>query len=53
MDIPIEYIQTRAYEHKQRRHEFQRSSYVQMEISELGVTYLNALTTYMYDGWMS
>ena len=47
MDVPIEYIQTRAYEHKQRKHEFQSSSYVQMEIGELGVTYLSALTTYM------
>ena len=50
MDVPIEYIQTRAYEHKQQKHEFQSSSYVQMEIGELGVTNLSALTTCMYDG---
>ena len=47
MDVPIEYIQTRAYEHKLQMHEFQSSSYVQMEIGELGVTYLTALTTCM------
>ena len=32
---------------KQRKHEFQRSSYVQKEIGELGVTYLGALTICM------
>ena len=53
MDVPIEYIQTRAYEHKQRNHEFQSSSYVQMETGELGVTYLNELTTCMYDGCLA
>jgi len=47
MDVPIEYIQTRAYEDKQRKHEFRRSSYVQMEIGELVVTYLSVLTTCM------
>ena len=47
MDVPIEYIQTRAYKQKQRKYEFQSSSYIQMEIGELGVTYLSALTTYM------
>jgi len=40
-------LNTSKPEHKQQKHEFQSSSYVQMEISELGVTYLSALTTCM------
>jgi hypothetical protein len=50
MDVPIENTQTRAYEHRQRKHELGRSSYAHIKINmseELVNLYLH-LPKYSY-----